>query len=301
MARIRTIKPEFWTHEDLSALPEATHILAAALLNHADDEGYFNANPGLIKAACSPLREPSVSIHDSLRSLLQIGFINLCTGMDGKRYGVVCKFDQHQRVNRPTPSKIKELWMCDEASMINHSQLSEDSPPERNREQGKEQGTGNREPSSLRSDSSPAQPDDLPPLKLAAPAPADLTRAKAERIAQITDDAIAAFNACPKLTKAKGGNLPNVSATIGRDSRQANVKRVIDTARAICRERYGSDRITREFWDDYFAEVERDDFHAGRRAGGQGHESWVPDFEFLTRKPTMVKIYDRAASEGEAA
>ena len=144
-------------------------------------------------------------------------------------------------------------------------------------------------------------PDDPAKLQLTSPPPADLNRAKAERIAQITDDAIAAFNACPKLTKAQGGNLPNVSPTIGRETRQANVKRVIDTARAICRERYGGERITREFFDDYFAECERDDFHAGRRAGGQGHESWIPDFEFLTRKTTMVKIYDRAASEGQAA
>jgi len=172
---------------------------------------------------------------------------------------------------------------------------------EQEQEQEQEQGKAS---SSLRSDSSPASPNDPPgpaKLELMNPPPADPAPSKAERVAQVTDDAIAAFNACPKLTKAKGGNLPNVSATIGRDSRQANVKRVIDTARAICRERYGSDRITREFWDDYFAEVERDDFHAGRRAGGQGHESWVPDFEFLTRKPTMVKIYDRAVSEGEAA
>ena len=61
MARIRTIKPEFWKHEDLSALPEITHMLAAALLGYADDEGYFNANPALVKSECLPLRESSVS------------------------------------------------------------------------------------------------------------------------------------------------------------------------------------------------------------------------------------------------
>jgi hypothetical protein len=41
MGRIRTIKPEFWRSEDLCSLPEATHMLAAALLNYADDEGFF--------------------------------------------------------------------------------------------------------------------------------------------------------------------------------------------------------------------------------------------------------------------
>jgi DNA-directed RNA polymerase specialized sigma54-like protein len=36
-------------------------MLAAALLNHADDEGFFNANARLVKAQCVPLREDSVS------------------------------------------------------------------------------------------------------------------------------------------------------------------------------------------------------------------------------------------------
>ena len=142
MARIRTIKPEFWEHEDLSELPEATHMLAAALLNYADDEGYFNANPMLIKAACSPLREPSVSIPESLTLLSNTGYIRLGVAPDGKRYGHVVAFLVHQRVNRPTPSKIKTLEIAWEESGIAHPQLTEPSPPEgKGRERkGKEEG-----------------------------------------------------------------------------------------------------------------------------------------------------------------
>ncbi|GAB0505006.1 hypothetical protein KU15F69_18860 [Escherichia coli] len=62
MARIRTIKPEFWTDEDMAELSEPACLLAIGLLNYADDEGYFNANPKLIKAAVFPIREPSVPI-----------------------------------------------------------------------------------------------------------------------------------------------------------------------------------------------------------------------------------------------
>ena len=62
MARIRTIKPEFWTDEDLSEVSEAACLLAIGLLNYADDEGYFNANPKLVKAAVFPIREQSGSI-----------------------------------------------------------------------------------------------------------------------------------------------------------------------------------------------------------------------------------------------
>lgn len=143
MARIRTIKPEFWEHEELSALPESTHLLAAALLNYADDEGYFNANPLLIKASCSPIREPSVSIPESLRSLQTIGYIRLGSAPDGKRYGQIVHFAEHQRVSHPTPSKISSLtitWGDSENPPENLRSPPESLRPERNREQGKEQG-----------------------------------------------------------------------------------------------------------------------------------------------------------------
>lgn len=140
MARIRTIKPEFWRHEALSESPEAVHMLAAALLNYADDEGYFNANPKLVKAECFPLREPSVSVHDGLTHLSNMGYIRLGTGEDGRRYGLIVTFSEHQRINRPTLSKIKALQIEWDAAVSTHTQLSEPSLPERNREQGKEQG-----------------------------------------------------------------------------------------------------------------------------------------------------------------
>lgn len=145
MARIRTIKPEFWRNESLSAVPEPTHMLAAALLNYADDEGYFNANPKLVQAECSPLREPSVSIHDSLITLAKIGYIRVGKATDGKTVGFIVAFMEHQRINRPTSSKFKDVGIVWEDSLPTHTQLSESSLPERNREQGtgkgKEQGT----------------------------------------------------------------------------------------------------------------------------------------------------------------
>jgi hypothetical protein len=139
MARIRTIKPEFWSNETLSEQPEATHMLAAALLNYADDEGYFNANPALVKAACSPLREPSVSIHESIKRLSGIGYLRLGVGLDGRRYGQILKFEEHQRINRPSGSKIKLIAIAWEDSLSPHTPITDPSPPEGNREQG----TGN--------------------------------------------------------------------------------------------------------------------------------------------------------------
>lgn len=109
MARIRTIKPEFWTDEDMSEVSEAACLLAIGLLNYADDEGYFNANPKLIKAAIFPIREQSGSIPVLMHELSSVGYISLFSGHDGKIYGLVNNFAKHQVINKAKSSIIRDL------------------------------------------------------------------------------------------------------------------------------------------------------------------------------------------------
>lgn len=109
MARIRTIKPEFWTDEDMAELSEPACLLAIGLLNYADDEGYFNANPKLIKAAIFPIREQSGSIPVLMRELYSVGYISLFSGNDGKIYGLVNNFAKHQVINKAKKSIIRDL------------------------------------------------------------------------------------------------------------------------------------------------------------------------------------------------
>lgn len=109
MARIRTIKPEFWTDEDMAELSEPACLLAIGLLNYADDEGYFNANPKLIKAAVFPIREPSAPIPVLIRELSNCGYLSMFSTSDGKQFGAITNFLKHQVVNKPKESKIKCL------------------------------------------------------------------------------------------------------------------------------------------------------------------------------------------------
>lgn len=125
MPRIRTIKPDFWKDEDINALPEATQLLAIALLNYADDEGYFNANEMLIKSECCPLREPSVSISSSLNELSNMNYINLGE-CNGKRYGKIVNFEKHQRVSHKKDSEIKDLEIAWEDSVKTCGRRAED-------------------------------------------------------------------------------------------------------------------------------------------------------------------------------
>lgn len=111
MARIRTIKPEFWSNEDMSELSEPACLLAIGLLNYADDEGYFNANEKLIKAAIFPIREPSRMITVLISELSDCGYIELFSGSDGKHYGRIKSFTEHQVINKKKESKIKSLCL----------------------------------------------------------------------------------------------------------------------------------------------------------------------------------------------
>ena len=139
--------------------------------------------------------------------------------------------------------------------------------------------------SSLRSDSSSAAPND------ASGEGAALLDDKAQRLAEVTNEAMAAWNASA-LVKANGGLLAAVNPAVGRDKRQQQVKRCVSIARDICRSQ-GLKRIPPEFWAEYFAVAAKDDFHSGRQGGGRGHENWTPDFEFMTQPKTMLKLFER--------
>jgi len=109
MARIRTIKPEFWRDELLAGVTAEAALLAIGLLNHCDDEGYFNANPKLVESDVFPLRTLEKSTTELLRELSGIGYIEVFSGSDNKTYGKVANFEKHQVINKKTPSKIKSL------------------------------------------------------------------------------------------------------------------------------------------------------------------------------------------------
>lgn len=109
MARIRTIKPEFWRDEELASVSPEACLLALGLLNHCDDEGYFNANPKLVESDIFPLRELKSKTTVLLQELCKIGYLVVFQGSDGKTYGCIKNFHKHQVINKKTSSKIKHL------------------------------------------------------------------------------------------------------------------------------------------------------------------------------------------------
>lgn len=137
MARIRTVKPDFWTDEDLALLDPRTQLLAIGLLNHSDDEGYFKAHPLIVKSVVFPFTEDSVSIQSMLEQLENVGYLTMFKGSDGKAYGLVTNFLLHQKISRPTASKIRDLTIAKDDSVRTHGAVTEDSLPEGKGKEGK--------------------------------------------------------------------------------------------------------------------------------------------------------------------
>jgi len=109
MARIRTIKPEFWSSEDMAGLCPNTKLLAIALLNYADDEGYFKSHPALIKSFAFPFQDASTNVPAMLESLREIGYLDIRICDEGKQYAHIINFNKHQRVDKPKASEIAPL------------------------------------------------------------------------------------------------------------------------------------------------------------------------------------------------
>jgi hypothetical protein len=151
MARIRTIKPDAFTSDSLSSVPRGVRWTFAGLWTYADDQGRARDDVRLIKAALYPL-DDDVSLADIAADLERLAGVDcICRyEVDGKRFLHMPNWG-HQRINRPTASKLppcgKEHSAAFQqplppASRTTHAHLSEPSPPERNREQGREHGDG---------------------------------------------------------------------------------------------------------------------------------------------------------------
>jgi hypothetical protein len=125
--RIRTVKPEFWTDEQMSMISEFSRLLAIALLNYSDDDGYFLANPILIRGACFPFLDDYKKIPRSIQELSEIGFLDIGLLDDGRQVGKIVNFRKHQRIDKPQLSKLKEKSQFQEHSKNDPRTLREPS------------------------------------------------------------------------------------------------------------------------------------------------------------------------------
>lgn len=109
MARIRTIKPEFWDDEKLSGISIQAGHTYIALWNFSDDYGVVKGSSAWLKSRIYPYRmdltfEQFIEWLDELKSLDRIRAFTV----DGEQFFYMPKFTEHQKINRPSDFRNAE-------------------------------------------------------------------------------------------------------------------------------------------------------------------------------------------------
>jgi len=148
MARIRSIKPDFFTSETIAQLDMTDRLLFIGLWTHVDDNGVCRDVPALMKAAVFPLDE-DVTLTRVAGGLMRLASLGLVVRykVDGKGYLAIPSWTEHQKVQHPGKPRYPEPDQAQEILTPDSGDSHETLTPEQgagSREQGWEQGAGAR-------------------------------------------------------------------------------------------------------------------------------------------------------------
>jgi hypothetical protein len=107
VARIRTIKPEFFRNEEVAGLSYRARLTWIGLWTYADDEGRGKDNARIIKGDLWPL-EDSVTHIEVEADLVELAHHKRITRyvVNGEKLLYVNKWHEHQRIAKPSASKL---------------------------------------------------------------------------------------------------------------------------------------------------------------------------------------------------
>jgi len=99
MARIRTIKPEFWSDDALTECSPSARLLFIGTWNFADDSGNMDRSPKQLKARIFPL--DTFDVEELVVELLENELL-IEYEVDGKKYLHIKNFHKHQKIDHPS-------------------------------------------------------------------------------------------------------------------------------------------------------------------------------------------------------
>lgn len=104
MARIRTIKPEFWTNERVMECSKTARLMFIGMWNFADDLGRLPLSAKTIKAQIFPSDDISSGDILGMVGELSANGLVLTYEVEGRQYIQIVGW-QHQRIDKPQPGK----------------------------------------------------------------------------------------------------------------------------------------------------------------------------------------------------
>lgn len=116
MARIRTIKPAAFTSERNDSYTGDMFRTWVGLWCYADDKGRGRDDADLIKAEIWPRvkRMTAAKVRQHVDAIAAPDGPLCRYEVDGKAYLHIVNWEEHQKVNRPTPSKLPPCPLHDE-------------------------------------------------------------------------------------------------------------------------------------------------------------------------------------------
>ncbi|HCH6764250.1 TPA: hypothetical protein NK775_000878 [Serratia marcescens] len=122
MARIRTVKPEFWTDEKVVECSIAARLLFIGLFNFANDKGCLERSPRRIKMQVFPA-DP-MDCEPLIQELITHGLLTEYSVND-VQYLHISGFLKHQKINRPSKTNIPMPPGFNENSVSHHGQVTD--------------------------------------------------------------------------------------------------------------------------------------------------------------------------------
>ena len=131
MARIRSIKPEFWTSQQIVECSPIARLLFVGLWTFADDRGVIPRRPRTIKMQVFPGDDFTMENIDGWLNELESRHLVGRFSENGECYLVVTGW-HHQKIDRPTykypsPPDVLQFGEC---SARYRRDIGESSPPE---------------------------------------------------------------------------------------------------------------------------------------------------------------------------
>lgn len=268
MARIRTIKPEFFTSEDIVSLSPMARLLYIALWCEADREGRMLWKPRTFKMRYFPADDCDVIAL--CKELTDAGLVRLY----GDGLAHVPSFSKHQHLNpREAVSQLAEP----DAPVTRGRRVSTRHSPDSDAQVGRE-GKGREGKAYVEANASTSPPGALPDDSGAEDLPQD------PKGYTIPDCPVAEVvelyhQRCPTLNRVEVVN----------EFRRGLVR---SRWREVCAEERMDRTTALAWWGDYFAHVNRSAFLIGKTPGKPGSPPFKADFEWLVRPQNFVRVVE---------
>lgn len=259
MARIRSIKPEFWTSEQIAECSPNARLLFIGLWTFSDDSGIHPANAMRLKMEIFPADQFSKADVQAMIDELKAVDLVREYEVNGERYWSVTGW-KHQRIDQPTykhplpdgsiPSSPKRRRTFDERSPNTSGENAECSPPERS---GSGSGSGEEEETN--------------PTGLVAGNAARVPPCPHQNIVDLYHEMLPMCPHVRVMTKARQSYL---------------------------RQRWSEseDHQSLTWWRNFFAYISRSPFLTGQADGRDGKPPFVADLEWITRPGNFAKIVE---------